>query len=104
MNNKKNEGNYIVSESEQFSGMVTGNVTLTNGIEFIHRGMICGDVIVQEDAHIYLYGMVNGNVLGTGYVEVWGIVGGTISPDTHSFIHKDAIINGHRQENDKNTI
>ena len=74
MESRKIDSNYVVSEDERFSGMVTGIVTVKNGVKFINHGMLCNDIIVEENAFFYNYGMVNGNVIGEGYVEVWGTV------------------------------
>ena len=74
MENRKIEGNYVVTEDERFSGMITGIVTVKRGVKFINHGMLCKDVIIEEGGFFYNHGMVNGNVIGEGYTEIWGMV------------------------------
>ena len=101
MESKKIDSNYVVSEDERFRGMVTGIVTVKNGVKFINHGMLCNDVIVEENAFFYNYGMVNGNVIGEGYVEVWGTVKGYVSSMLKTYIHENAIVNVKRYEFDE---
>ena len=103
MESRKIDSNYVVSEDERFRGMITGIVTVKNGVKFINHGMLCNDVIVEENAFFYNYGMVNGNVIGEGYVEVWGMVKGYVSSMLKTYIHKDAIVNGKRYDFDDKT-
>lgn len=104
MESRKIEGNYIATTDEQFSGMVTGTVTIKSGVKFINRGMICKDVVIEEDASLYNHGMVNGNVIGEGFAEVWGMVNGYLSSMLDVYVHKDAVVNGKKYEFDEKTI
>ena len=104
MKNTKIDSNYIANEDEQFRGMITGNLTIKSGVKFVNRGMICKDVIIEENAFFYNRGTVNGNVIGEGYAEVWGIVNGYLSSMLNSYIHQDAIINKKRYDTDEKSI
>ena len=104
MENRKIEGNYIVVENETFRGMIAGSVTVKCGAKFVNHGMICKDVIIEEDGFLDNYGMVNGDVIGEGYAEIWGMVKGRVSSMLNAYIHKDAVINGKRFEVDEKSI
>lgn len=104
MNNGKIEGNYVVSTDERFHGIITGNVTVKAGVTYINHGMLCRDVTVEEGGTFYNYGMVTGNVMGEGYTEIWGMVKGYVSTMLSVYIHKDAIINGKRYEEDEKPV
>ena len=101
MDNRKIEGNYVVDCTEQFHGMITGAVTIKAGATYSNHGMLCDDVIVEKDGVFHNYGMVAGNVMGEGYAEIWGVVKGYVSSMLSTYIHKDAIINGKRYEEDE---
>lgn len=101
MNNRKIEGNYVVSADEKFHGMVTGVVTIKSGVKYINCGMLCNDVIVEEGASFYNHGMVTGNVMGEGYAEIWGMVKGHLSSMINAYVHKDSVINGKRYLDDE---
>ena len=103
MENRKTVGNYVVSEDERFNGMVTGTVTIKSGVKFINHGMLCDDVVVEENGFFFNHGMVNGNVIGEGYVEVWGTVKGYVSSMLNTYIHEGAIVNGKRYDFDEKT-
>lgn len=101
MESRKIDGNYVVSEDERFRGMVKGIVTVKSGVKFINHGMLCDDVIAEENAFFYNYGMVNGNVIGEGYTEVWGTVKGYVSSMLKGCIHEDAIVDGKKYDIDE---
>ena len=81
--------------------MITGVVTVKSGTKFVNYGLLCDDVIVEENAYFYNHGMVNGSVVGEGYVEVWGTVKGYISSMLKIYIHEDAIVNGKKYDCDE---
>lgn len=94
MNNSKIVGTYKCIRNESFSGMITGTVTIVSGIEFINNGMLCKNVIVEEEGKFINHGMVSGNIMGNGYFEIWGIVNGDISSNMKGIIYKNSIVNG----------
>lgn len=104
MENRKIEGNYIMTTDEHFHGMVTGTVTIKSGVKFINHGMICKDVIIESGASLHNHGMVNGNVIGEGFAEVWGMVKGYLSSMLTYYVHQDAVVNGKRYEYDENNL
>ena len=104
MNNGKIEGNYVVGNDERFHGMVTGDVTVKAGVTYINHGMLCNDVIVEAGGIFHNHGMVAGNVMGEGYVEIWGMVKGYVSSVLSTYVHKDAVINGKRYEEDEKQV
>lgn len=104
MENRKIEGNYIANEDGQFSGMITGNLTVKSGVKFVNHGMVCRDVMVEENASFYNYGMVSGNVIGEGYAEIRGTIQGYLSSMLNTYVHKGAIIKGRKYEGDEKTF
>ena len=90
------KGNYLAMKDEAWHGMITGTVTISSGTTFTNHGMLCSDVIVEEGAYLLNHGTINGNVIGRGNIETWGIIQGEISLQTHSIIHQDAIVHGQR--------
>ena len=101
MNNRNIEGNYVVNSDERFHGMVTGDVTVKTGVTFVNHGMLCNDVIVEKGGIFHNRGMVTGNVMGEGYAEIWCVVNGYVSTMLSSYIHRDAVVNGKRYEEDE---
>lgn len=95
------EKNYVVSKNEESRGMITGTVIVKSGVRFINHGMICDDVVVEENGVFQNHGMVTGNVMGEGYAEVWGMVGGYVSSMLSTYVHRNAVINGKRYEEDE---
>lgn len=98
MNNNKIDSNYTVTENFDFSGIITGTVTVKSGVRFINHGMLCEDVIVEQDAYFGNYGTVIGSIKGNGHFELWGKIDGTVSPTLDAQIHKGSYINGKRIE------
>ncbi len=101
MENRKIQAHYVVEKDESFSGMITGIVTVKSGIKFINRGILCSDVIVEEGGFFYNHGMINGNIEGEGYAEVWGVVKGYVSSMLNYYIHEGAIIKGKKYDQDE---
>lgn len=99
--NGKIEGNYTACNNEQNHGMITGDVTVKNGSEFVNHGMICKDVIVETEGAFYNHGMVKGDIIGTGYVEVWGMVIGNVAESLRGIIHKNAVVDGEKYVEDR---
>lgn len=98
MNNNKIDSNYTVTKNFDFSGMITGIVTVKSGVGFINRGMLCEDVIIEQDAYFGNYGTVIGSIKGDGHFELWGKINGDVSPTLDAQIHMGSYINGKRIE------
>ncbi len=57
------------------TGMVTGSAHVSTGTAII-RGMVCGDLIVEEGASVEIHGTVTGNLFVRGTAVVSGTVSG----------------------------
>ncbi len=77
--NGKIEGDLIVDTGIDLRGMVTGNVFVTNGSNFILHGQVCGDLIIEDDANVMIFGQVVGDVINNGNkLEVMGVISGSL--------------------------
>lgn len=87
---KKINGDWTVTESIDFTGMVTGSMTVLGG-EVSLMGMVCKDLLVKSGAKVVVRGTVQGTVYCEGRVEVLGVVGKVVSPDPKNvYIHPRA--------------
>ena len=91
-----NEGlkNPITNFHEVFNGMCTGTVIIPPNTKFVNSGMLLKDVILEENSVFVNNGTVDGNILGSGIVEVFGIVRGSITGPKEIIIHKNAMVSG----------
>jgi hypothetical protein len=96
--NQKLEGNAIVNDRLQFSGMITGSTSIISGGYFVLHGTCCRDLFVESGSVVHIHGTVLGDVYNRGgKLEVYGTIGGNlyrISGTT--FVDKNSMINGHR--------
>lgn len=92
----KIEGDYVVGESFELAGMVTGTVTVTNGGRFLLNGMVCKNLLVEVGGSVTLNGTVAGNVHNCGgKLVIYGTITGSLykhSGVTH--IDPKAVIRG----------
>ncbi len=76
----KHEGNLVIEdELVLITGLIAANLTLRTGAKVTLRGMICGDVLV-ENGELELHGSVHGAVVNrAGTVNVYGSIHGSLS-------------------------
>ncbi len=68
-------GDLTLSDDLEISSLVSGTVTVPSGRRLLLRGVIAGDLIVEQEAHATIHGTVNGVVLNHGGdVEIFGTV------------------------------
>ena len=99
----KIQGDYIVKENCKLHGLVTGSVTVEENVSLDIHGMVCKNVLVMQGAILHSHGTVGGKILNQGgLVEIWGVVEKDIDNMSGSVvIHKDAIVNKRRFEQDE---
>ena len=78
--NGKVEGDLLVSEDLNMNGMVTGNITVSNGASLKLNGMCLNNVIVEKSSHAEINGMINGDLINNGgSLDVHGSINGDIN-------------------------
>lgn len=88
----KNDYNCV--KSEEISGIIKGSVTVSDNATLTLSGIISKGVNVEKNSKLICEGIVNGNITGNGYVDITGVVKGTVAETLKGIIHKDAYING----------
>lgn len=88
------ESDYNCVKSEKISGIVTGNVTVSDNATLTLSGVVTGNVTVNKNSRLVCSGVVNGNIIGQGSVELSGVVNGTVADTLKGVIHKGAYVNG----------
>ena len=72
---KHHWGDLTLNEDLQLRGLISGTVTVPDGIHLEVDGMIAGDLIVQQGGRATIRGMVNGIVQNDGgEVDIFGMV------------------------------
>ncbi|WP_317897090.1 polymer-forming cytoskeletal protein [Aurantibacillus circumpalustris] len=60
-------------------GIITGNVTVTNSVDFIVLGTINGEITIQQGSSVTIYGKTKGNIFNEGQCKIYGAVTGKLS-------------------------
>jgi hypothetical protein len=96
--NQKLEGDVIVNDEFQFSGMITGSTTIVSGGHFVLHGTCCRDLFVEPGSVVHIHGTVAGNVYNRGgNLEVYGTIGGALYRlSGKSFVAENSMIKGHK--------
>lgn len=90
---KKIEGDFVIQENLQFSGMITGNAIVTDGVLLELHGIVGKDLIVKEGGKAVVKGTVEGNVINHGgVVDIYGNVAGNVNGQAN--IDVNAIVKG----------
>lgn len=100
MNTENIYGDYEVTESATFGGVIYGAVTVKSGVTFINEGRIHGEVTVEKTAVLDNVGCIHGALRGEGFAELRGTYHGPISI-SHYHIHANAVINGITREEEE---
>jgi|SRR5580704_8368431 hypothetical protein len=75
----KVQGDLTLTTDTKLSGMVTGNLTASQGT-LILTGMVGRDLYVESGTTVELRGTVSGNVINRGgKLHIYGIVNGHVS-------------------------
>ncbi|MDF0532276.1 polymer-forming cytoskeletal protein [Tsukamurella sp. 8F] len=77
--NGKIEDRTILDEDLQLAGLWVGDCRVTNGARLELLGTVTGSVIVDEGSTALIAGMVNGDVVANGRVEITGTVSGRVT-------------------------
>lgn len=88
------ESDYSCTKPEKISGIVTGNVTISDNATLTLSGVVAGNVTVNKNSRLVCSGVVNGNIIGQGSIELSGVVNGTVADTLKGVIHKGAYVNG----------
>lgn len=76
--------------------MVEGDATVATGGHLLLRGMVTGNLVVNNGARADVYGTVSGNVFNAGVIDVRGVVIGvlTSTDDATTSIAQGATVSG----------
>ncbi|QIP19156.1 hypothetical protein HA514_05780 [Enterobacter kobei] len=90
----KHQGNLVLNENLELTGMVCGDLVVSSGFRADVRGMVTGQIIVENDGVLILNGMVsNGLTNNGGIAEIFGYVkGGVNEISGNTIIHPNAKI------------
>src|SRR5215204_372201 len=70
------DSSVVVTQDTIFHGTVTGNMTVLPGVHLELIGNILGNLFVESDATVTVWGVVSDAVINRGgVVEVYGAVG-----------------------------
>ena len=75
----KIEGPFRVTEDLTLHGMVTGDTTVASGVFLNLHGLIGGNLRIEPEARVNLHGVVGGSVTNCGFVEVAGMIVGSLT-------------------------
>ncbi|MCK5280196.1 MAG: hypothetical protein KAK04_16695 [Cyclobacteriaceae bacterium] len=90
---KKIEGDFVIQENLQFSGMITGNAIVTDGVLLDLHGTVGKDLVVKEGGKAVVKGTVEGDVINQGgAVDIYGNVAGNVNGQAN--IYANAIVKG----------
>lgn len=71
----KHEGDVLISgETFELHGMIVGDVMIRDGGHFICYGMVTRSVNIDDHSSAIINGTVNGIVVGTGNIQIYGMV------------------------------
>ena len=71
-------GDLLVEGNLEFFGMITGRATVAPGGMLVLRGLCRADLIVSREASAIVRGVVMGDILNSGMVELHGTVQGNV--------------------------
>ena len=84
---------YTVTGEERCFKTVSGAITVKKGGCLHFFGVASKPITVEEGGKLYLFGVAGDGIRGNGYVEVHGILNGTVEPTLDCVISENAIIN-----------
>ena len=91
---EKYNADFTIEVETDLTGMIVGNVTITNSVIFIINGMLIGNMHIEENSRAIIYGTVNGNITNFGVCEIYGTVNGELLGNTQqTFIDINAHVN-----------
>lgn len=92
--NEKYNSDFTIEVETNLTGMIIGNVVVTNSVIFIIHGTIVGDLTIEKNSKAILQGTINGNIRNFGICEIYGMVNGQLFDSNNSIhIDKNAMIN-----------
>lgn len=88
------DGDITVSENTTVKGIVTGDVTVESGANFVLNGIINGNVYFTNSSTGEIRGMVNGGIVNDGGdVCIYGTINGNVVEKSgKTLIDKQAVV------------
>lgn len=53
-------------QDSTFHGLINGNVSVREGVEFILYGMVNGDLHIEQGGKVTVHGFINGEICNNG--------------------------------------
>jgi cytoskeletal protein CcmA (bactofilin family) len=75
---EKYVADFTIAEETDLSGMIIGDVIVTNEVIFVISGMLTGDLKIDDGSTAIIYGTVNGNIENYGECEIYGVINGNL--------------------------
>ncbi|TYS57728.1 hypothetical protein FZC74_14965 [Sutcliffiella horikoshii] len=91
----KIERNIMLTENLILHGMIVGNVSISEDVEFFLHGTVIGNLTINKKSIVHLHGTVNGDVVNVGgTLKVYGMINGRLFREKgNTFIDEKAHIN-----------
>lgn len=91
---EKYNTDFTIEVQTDLTGMIVGDVTVTNSVIFVINGILIGNIHIEENSRAIIYGRVNGNITNFGVCEIYGTVNGELLGNTQqTFIDINAHVN-----------
>ncbi len=85
----KIETDLEITESSSIAGQVHGCVTVKSKINLQIHGTVVGKLIIQENAEVFIHGVLNGHIINEGSLYVFGTVNGDVTTKANGRVHID---------------
>ncbi len=83
-----------IERNTVLTGMISGDIQISEGVHFEVTGMINGNVNIPYSSSLILSGTINGEIFNRGHLEVSGTVNGELVDLGGTFkIEGEAVIN-----------
>lgn len=93
--NRKLDGDLRIEGAVEFSGSLSGSMTVAAGAELLLTGICVGDLVVEAGGRAVIHGTVGGDLLNRGAVELNGTVKGEVVTRDGRFERgPDAVVRG----------
>jgi len=93
----KVEGSWTIETEVELYGMATGDVIVARGGNLVLRGMCCESLRIADGGRASVHGMVVGDVVNEGVVQISGTIVGRLDDRVHgATVIGGALINGVR--------
>jgi len=83
-----------IESNTNLHSMVSGNISVSQSVEFIVHGTVNGNIVVQNNSLLIIHGTVNGNIINSGLCKIFGMINGKLIDKGGNFeIDPNAMIN-----------